>query len=194
MAEPVRRDAIYADLMAVPEHLVAEILFGALVTHPRPAPRHALAASRLGVEIGGPFDKGSGGPGGWIILDEPELHLGPHVVVPDMAGWRRERLPRLPDTAWFETAPDWVCEFLSPKTERHDRGAKQTIYALWGVPHMWLVNPVLRLLEAYELREAKWLRLDVFQDDALVAAPPFAEVPFELARLWPLDDQTSGQT
>jgi Uma2 family endonuclease len=129
MSEPVARRATYEDLLQVPEHLVAEIIHGQLVTHPRPAPRHARASSSLGDELVSPFDKGRGGPGGWWILDEPELHLGAHVLVPDLAGWRRERMRSLPDTAWFELAPDWVCEVLSPGTARLDRVEKLPIYA-----------------------------------------------------------------
>src|SRR5262249_45228313 len=156
MAEPAKRAATYADLLAVPEPLVAEILFGELVTHPRPAPRHALAAIRLGAILSGPFDLGIGGPGGWAFLPEPEVHLGEHVAVPDIAGWRLERFPELPDTAWIETAPDWVCEVLSPSTESNDRGDKRLIYADAAVPHVWHIDPILKMLEAYELKDGKW--------------------------------------
>src|SRR5437879_4292337 len=114
MSEVAERAATYEDLLAVPEHLVAEILFGRLVTHPRPAPRHAVAGSALGSVLGPPFQFGRDGPGGWVFMVEPELHLGSHVAVPDLAAWRRERLPDLPDTAWIDTAPDWICEVLSP--------------------------------------------------------------------------------
>lgn len=115
--QSAQRPATYQDLLELPAHLVAEIISGRLITHPRPAPKHARASSILGVEVGGPFDKGSsGGPGGWWILDEPEVHLGEHVLVPDLAGWRRERMPNLPHTDWFDLAPDWVCEILSPAT------------------------------------------------------------------------------
>lgn len=190
MAEPLKRPATYADLERVPEHLVAEIIEGALVTHPRPAPRHALAYSSLGHELMGPFQKGRGGPGGWWILDEPELHLGPHVLVPDLAGWRRERLPRLPETAWFELAPDWVCEIISPATARHDRISKSRIYAAFEVRHLWLVDPDARTLEAMALKDGQWLIAAVFADDEEVAAPPFAEVPFSLANLWEPDNDT----
>jgi len=116
MAEPASRDATYEGPAAVPPLLVAEILCGQLHTHPRPAPRHAVASSALGGALFDPFGRGTAGPGGWWILDEPEIHLDRHVVVPDIAGWRRERLPALPETAWFAIAPDWVCEVLSPAT------------------------------------------------------------------------------
>lgn len=187
MTRPAQRAATYEDLLAVPEHLVAEILFGKLVTHPRPAPPHAVAASALGNVLGPPFQFGRDGPGGWIFIDEPELHLGEHVAVPDLAAWRRERLPELPKTAWFETPPDWICEVLSPSTAAYDRDEKRLIYADAGVPHVWHLDPVLKMLEVFELREGKWLLLGVFRDNAAVAASPFAEITFSLGMLWPFD-------
>ncbi len=184
---PEKRVATYEDLLAVPEHLVAEILFGELVTHPRPAMPHGVAATALGHVLGPPFQSGSGGPGGWIFVDEPELHLGEHVAVPDLAGWRNDRMPALPETAWIEVAPDWVCEVLSPSTQRYDRGDKRTIYAEAGVGHLWHVDPILKMLEVFELRDGKWLLAGVFHDDAAVAAPPFGELTFALNMLWPLN-------
>jgi Uma2 family endonuclease len=115
------------------------------------------------------------------------------VAVPDLAAWRRERLPQLPDTAWIDVAPDWICEVLSPSTERYDRGDKRMIYADAGVDHVWHVDPVLRMLEVFELRDGKWLLLDVFRDDAEVAAPPFERAPFSLALLWPFDPPATEQ-
>ncbi|MEZ5775206.1 MAG: Uma2 family endonuclease [Hyphomicrobiaceae bacterium] len=176
--------ATYEDLRAVPPHLVAEILGGALTTHPRPGPRHVLAGSGLGVVLGGPFQLGAGGPGGWWILDEPELHLGEDVLVPDLAGWRRERLPRLPDTAWFEVAPDWVCEVISPATARHDRGLKRDIYGREGVRHLWHVDPAARLLEVFTIADPGWHLVRTFREDEEVAAPPFEAAPFRLGLLW----------
>src|SRR6185503_17557356 len=126
-AHPARQRATYEDVLAAPRNRVAEILFGVLHSHPRPAAPHARAASVLGVRLGGPFDLGEGGPGGWVILDEPEVHLGEHVLVPDLAGWRRERMPALPEAAYFELAPDWVCEVLSPGTQAIDRADKMPI-------------------------------------------------------------------
>lgn len=114
MSEAVTKRATYEDVLQAPPNLVAEIINGRLQTHPRPAPRHAVAASSLGGELVNPFQQGRGGPGGWWILGEPELHLGEHVLVPDLAGWRRERMPRIPETAWLELPPDCVCEILSP--------------------------------------------------------------------------------
>ena len=180
MAKPLQRPATYEDLFNVPENRVAEIIQGRLITHPRPAPRHARASSCLGDELVSPFDKGRGGPGGWWILDEPELHLGPDILVPDLAGWRRERLPKLPETAWFELAPDWICEVLSPGTERFDRASKLPCYAAAGVQHVWLVDPDLRTLEAYENHAGRWLLLQTLEEGDSVAVAPFDADLFRL--------------
>lgn len=184
MNEPARKLATYEDLFDLPENLVGEIINGRLITCPRPAPRHARTHSSLGVRIGGPFDLGDGGPGGWWILDEPELHIAGDILVPDLAGWRRERMPRLPDTAWFETVPDWVCEILSPSTARDDRAEKMPLYAQMGVKHAWLADPVLRTLEAYENQQGHWLLLQTLTDNARVAVAPFDAVEWELGVLW----------
>jgi Uma2 family endonuclease len=184
MGQPAHRLATYDDILDLPEHLVGEIIGEELITHPRPGPRHSRAASQLGGKLMGPFDEGSDGPGGWWILDEPEVHLGPHVLVPDIAGWRRERLPRLPDTAWFELAPDWVCEVLSPSTARVDRVQKLPVYAAAGVGHVWLVDPVLRTLEAFENQQGRWLLLGAFKNDDAVAVVPFEAVALDLGALW----------
>lgn len=188
MAGPAKRSATYDDLRAVPPHLVAEIVFGKLVTHPRPATPHVFSATSLAEELVGPFQKRrGGGPGGWVFGEEPELHLGPHVIVPDLAGWRLERMPHLPATAFIELAPDWVCELLSPSTLAHDRGDKRRIYGAYGVKHLWFVDPVVRLLEVFALLDAQWVLVDTFVDEATVCAPPFEAVTFPLAALWPLD-------
>jgi Uma2 family endonuclease len=130
---------------------------------------------------------GRGGPGGWIFMFEPELHLGPHVIVPDLAAWRRARMPAMPDTAFIETPPDWVCEVLSPSTEHLDRGPKRRIYATYGVPHLWHLDPIAKLLEVFELKDQHWVLFDSFYDQVDVVAPPFSVVPFSLAALWPFD-------
>lgn len=184
MGLPQSTPARYEDLFDLPENLVGEIINGRLVTHPRPAPKHARAYSSLGEEIMGPFDKGRNGPGGWWILDEPEIHLAGDILVPDLAGWRRERMPRLPETAWFELAPDWVCEILSPATARIDRKEKMPIYATWGVAHLWLVDPDLRTLEVYANRDGRWLLLATLSENDAVAQPPFDAITFGLAALW----------
>jgi Uma2 family endonuclease len=188
MAETSKRPANYADLEAVPPHLVAEILFGSLVTHPRPVPRHVAAGYNLGLELGGPFQRGRGGPGGWRFLPEPELHLGPHVVVPDLAGWNADRLPNdAADRAFIEIAPDWVCEVLSPSTERHDKGPKRRIYATYNVGHLWHVDPRDHSLEVFLRQDRNWLLTHTFFDDEQVSAPPFEVLTFSLGLLWPFD-------
>ncbi len=188
MVAPAHRPATYADLQAVPEHLVAEIIDGALETHPRPRPRHAVVAAELTAELVPPFGRGRGGPGGWIFMVEPELHLGTQVVVPDIAGRRRFRLPTEPETAFIETPPDWVCEILSPSTTRIDRGPKRRIYAEFGVGHLWLLDPTAGLLESFTLTEGTW-RLDgTVQRGETVALPPFDAVPFPLDDLFAFDD------
>lgn len=184
MASPVKRRATHQDLLRIPDHQVAEILDGDVHVSPRPASRHALASSRLGSELGPPFDRGRGGPGGWWILDEPELHFGEDVLVPDLAGWRRQRMPEFPDTAAFTLAPDWVCEVVSPGTERLDRARKMPVYAREAVSHVWLVNPTARTLEVYRLAEGRWLLLATYEGEARVRAEPFDAVELDLASLW----------
>lgn len=185
VADPAKKDATYADLEAVPEHLVAEIVDGELVTSPRPASRHALASSVLGGLLLNPFHRGKGGPGGWIILDEPELHARRNVIVPDLAGWRRERMPEVPDAAAFELPPDWVCEVLSPRTEQLDRKKKMPAYARIGVPFAWLINPTTELLEVFQrTQRGTWELLATHAGAELVEAPPFDAVPIELSALW----------
>lgn len=185
MGEPARPLAdVYEQFLAVPSHRLAEIIRGTLVTQPRPAPRHARAASVLGVRLGGPFDLGEGGPGGWLILDEPELHLADHVLVPDLAGWRRDRMPALPETAHFELAPDWVCEVLSPGTQAIDRAEKMPIYAEQRVAHAWLVDPIAKMLEVYRLEAGRWLQLGTWLGDAKLRAEPFEAVELALGAIW----------
>ena len=179
------RRATYQDVLDAPAHRVAEIVDGTLYTHPRPAPPHAVASSYLGDELVGPFGKGRGGPGGWWIIDEPELHLGEDILVPDLAGWRRERMAQLPDTAYFALAPDWVCEVLSASTRRLDLHGKRPVYAREAVRHLWLVDPTDRTLEAFELRDGEWVLIASAKDDDPVGVPPFDAVTFSLGDLWP---------
>jgi Uma2 family endonuclease len=184
MGNPARSRSVYEQFTEVPRHLVAEIVRGVLVTQPRPAARHARAASRLG-NVLGPFDLGGAeGPGGWIILIEPELHLGPDILVPDLAGWRRSRMPELPDVAAFDLAPDWVCEVVSPSTAALDRADKLPIYAKAGVSYAWLVDPLAQTLEAYKQEGGRWLLLATFKDSARVRVEPFDAMELELGVLW----------
>ena len=184
MALTDQKPATYADIEALPANMVGQILFGVFHAHPRPAPRHGLAANNLGAEITTPFGFGRGGPGGWVFFVEPELHLDDHVVVPDIAGWRRERMPTLPATAYFETAPDWVCEVLSPSTARIDRTDKLAIYAEFGVGHAWYVDPDAKTLEVFALDGDTYRIAATFKDNDRIAAVPFEVHEFALGVLW----------
>ncbi len=178
------KQATYQDIIDLPENIVGEIINGQLETHPRPAPKHAVASSSIGAELVAPFQKGRGGPGGWWILDEPECHLGSHVLVPDLAGWRKQRMPDLPETAWFDVVPDWVCEVLSPSSARVDRIVKMPLYAQLGVLHLWLIDPNLQTIEAFQLHDSHWLLIGAFANDQAVSIAPFAEHTFSLSDLW----------
>ena len=182
--KPAVGPATYDDLLALPGHVVGEIIAGELIVSPRPAPRHAVAASVLGGEIGPPYHSGRGGPGGWWILDEPELHFDDDVLVPDLAGWRRERMPVMPETAYFTLAPEWVCEVLSPSTARIDRHKKLAVYAREGVPHAWFLDPIQRTLEVLRLEQQRWVIASVYASDDDVCAEPFEATTLSLSRLW----------
>jgi Uma2 family endonuclease len=184
VADPALRRATYDDVLSAPPHKVAELIHGVLHTQPRPAGPHARAASVLGEELGPPFDRGRGGPGGWILLDEPELHLGEHVLVPDLAGWRRERMPVVKDVPFFTLAPDWICEVLSKSTSKVDRAEKLPIYAEHGVPHAWLVDPISRTLEVLRLENGRWSIVGTHADAARVRVEPFDAIELELGALW----------
>ena len=184
MGQSVITPASYEDLCKVPSNQVAEIIAGRLVTHPRPAPRHAVASSALTMKVGSAFHHGNNGPGGWWIIDEPELHLGDHILVPDLAGWRRETMAKLPETAYFETPPDWICEVLSPSTARYDRLEKRDIYAAFGVSFLWFIDPDERILEAFTLKNGVWSLLATKANNDEIAIAPFDEVPFMLGSLW----------
>ena len=187
MGKPARRPATYEDVLSEPPHQVAEIIEGELVLSPRPAGPHSVAATALGEELGPPFKRGRGGPGGWIILYEPELHLGANVLVPDLCGWRRETMSAVSNEPYFTIRPDWVCGVLSPLTERFDRGNKIALYARAGVSHAWLVNPLQHTLEVLRLSAEtpqQWLTVNVFRDEARIRAVPFDAIEFELGILW----------
>ena len=177
--------ATYQDVLDAPAHRVAEIVEGVLHTHPRPAMPHALASSVLGRRIGSPYHDKIGGPGGWWIIDEPELHLGDDILVPDLAGWRRERMPDYPEAAYVTLAPDWVCEVLSASTRRLDLHGKRPVYAREGVPHLWLLDPADRTLEAFELRDGQWVSIASAKDDDPIRIRPFDAITFRLGDLWP---------
>jgi len=181
---PKARAATYEDICRLPENVIGEIVDGDLVVSPRPAPRYAIATSYLGGELTGPYGRGRGGPGGWLILDEPELHLGEHVLVPDLAGWLRERMPTAPETAWFSLRPDWICEVLSPSTAILDRTRKQDIYREHEVPWQWFVDPSARTVEALRLAGKELVVAGTFGGDGEMRIPPFDAVAIDVGALW----------
>jgi Uma2 family endonuclease len=184
MTDVASRPATYEDLLRVPEHLVAEIIDGELYTSPRPASRHARATSILGGILIPPYDLGTKAPGGWWIIDEPELHLGREILVPDLAGWRRERMPQYPDAPFFDLAPDWLCEVVSPQTGRLDRVKKMPKYASNDVTYLWLVDPLQRTLEVFKLQDGFYFVMATHGGDEKVRAEPFAEIEIDLPSLW----------
>lgn len=180
----VKKSATYADLCAVPENFVAEILGGELYASPRPAFRHVRSASALHVLLGGPFQFGVNGPGGWLILAEPELHLGSDVLVPDLAGWRAERVGDWADAAYLTVAPDWLCEVLSPSTERIDRIKKLQIYAREGVRHVWLLDPLQESIEVLQLEGSRWSLTATHGGGDRIRSEPFGAIELDLGNLW----------
>ena len=186
MSAPVITNDLYRQLGALPENLVGEIINGRLHTHPRPAGPHAIAASALGMDIGPAYQRGRGGPGGWWIIDEPEVHfvVDTEVTVPDLAGWRRERLPEIPRGHRFTVPPDWICEVLSPGTARTDRIEKMPLYASFGVGFLWLLDPLARTLEVFALRDGRWSMVGAHQGTEPVRAVPFEEIEVDLEALW----------
>lgn len=188
MTMPVRKPATYQDILDLPEHLNGEIINGELVASPRPGPTHAWVSSALGSDVGSAFHRRPGnpqGPGGWWIIDEPELHLGPHVLIPDLAGWRREKMPARPSTAWIELVPDWTCEVVSPRSAGRDRVAKARIYLESGVPWYWVVDPGSGIVEVFKNAVEQWILIGMWSDDdAEARIPPFDAVPFDLTRWW----------
>jgi Uma2 family endonuclease len=179
-------DDLYQQLCQLPPEQTGEIIAGRLYVQPRPAGPHAVSASTLGGELNGPFQRGKGGPGGWWILDEPEVHFvrDVEVCVPDIAGWRRERLPKVPQSHRFEVVPDWICEVLSPSTAKIDRVEKMPLYARYGVAHLWLVHPLERTLEVFALRDGSWTVVGMFKDNDIVQIPPFEALALNLVDLW----------
>lgn len=184
MAETAKKEAVYDDLRDVPENMIGEIIAGELIVSPRPSPRHSHTVSVLDIRIGPPYRFGEGGPGGWIILFEPEIAFGEHFLVPDLAGWKKERLSSPPETNFIPIAPDWICEVLSPETFRRDRIKKMPIYAQYKVPFLWLVDPIARTLEVFRLESGRWSLISTHADNDKVQAEPFQDIEIDLAYLW----------
>jgi Uma2 family endonuclease len=182
---PRKKGASYADIEALPEHLVGEIINDTLIVSPRPRPAHALAHFNLGGDLRR-FGRGDD-PGGWLFFTEPELHVGGDVIVPDLAGWRVERMPTLPLEAYFTLAPDWVCEILSPSTAGHDRSEKLPIYARERVAHAWIIDVDLQTVEVFRLAGAHLALVQTVGVDGPypVRLEPFDAVELDPRRWWP---------
>ena len=180
-----RKMATYEDLRKIPESQIGELIDGELYTSPRPSAKHAVATTRLISTIEGPFSSGKGGgPGGWWILVEPELHLDRNVYVPDLAGWKKGRMPEIPDVDHFEMVPDWICEVLSPSNARLDRTKKVPKYAEVGVNYLWLIDPIATTLEVFRLEKKRWVLFQTFSQDDKIRAEPFEAMEFNLSTLW----------
>lgn len=177
--------ATYQDVLDAPPHMVAEVVAGILHTQPGPAKRHAWASSVMGVEIGAPFGRGKGGPGGWLIMDNPELHLAEDIIVPDIAGWRLETMSEDMEGAHLTQAPDWVCEVLSPPTRQFDLDEKRAEFARERVRHLRIPDPDTKSLEVFELHDGLRVLLATPVDDAPVSLPPFDAISFPPDALWP---------
>lgn len=184
MAEPAKKKATYEDLYHIPENMTGEIIGGELFVTPRPSRRHTSAASMLGGELIPPYRLGRGGPGGWVIIIEPEVGLGEDIVVPDLAGWKRERFPVEEPHNWISIAPDWVCEVLSPGTVRKDKIKKMPIYARHEVRYAWLVDPLEKTLETFHLESGKWIVAGLYAESDKVRAVPFEQIEIDLGDLW----------
>lgn len=170
--------------MELPDNVVGEIIAGELHVSPRPAPRHARAASKLGRIIDGPYDSGVNGPGGWIILDEPEIHKEEHIFVPDIAGWKKDRLTLKNEDVFISVEPDWACEILSPGTTKLDKVKKMPLYAEIGIKFFWLVDPAIKTLDVYVNDHANWKLLKTYSDHDKVRAVSFDAIEFDLSLLW----------
>jgi Uma2 family endonuclease len=184
MSDPAKKVATYEDLYSIPENTTGEIINGKLIVTPRPSPRHMNVVTALSEEIGPPYRRGRGGPGGWIFLIETEIRLGEDIVVPDFAGWRKERLPAELESNWIAVAPDWLCEVLSPGTFRHDKVKKMPLYARYGVGHIWLIDPGAMTMDAFRLESGRWSLLASFCENDQVRVEPFQEIEISLGDLW----------
>jgi Putative restriction endonuclease len=180
--------ATYEDLFDLPPHTTGQIVCGVLHVQPRPALAHVGAATGIGEALGFPFRRGRGGPGGWIILHEPELHLDSDILVPDLAGWRRAQVEEAAFVgAFVAVAPQWVCEVLSPSTARLDRGDKLEVYRREGVQHVWLVDPILQMLEILRLDGPTYRIAANFTGGVTaIRAEPFDAIELDLAAIWRL--------
>lgn len=185
MSEPAKKRASYQDLFNLPENMTGQIIDGELIVTPRPSRKHVFAATTLGSKVTTTYHFGEGGgPGGWIILIDPEIALGEDILVPDLAGWKEERFPEAEDHNWISVVPDWICEILSPHTAKTDKTEKMPIYARHGVSRLWLIDPLARTLDVYGLETDRWMVMGLYAEEDTVRAEPFQEVAISLAGLW----------
>jgi Uma2 family endonuclease len=175
-----------ADLDALPPGVVGEIIEGVLYTMTKPRMRHQRTMRMISGRVGEPFDNERGGPGGWWIVPEPGIEL-PNTpeITPDVAGWRRERMPEMPFDEPIRVVPDWVCEILSKTTRRHDLLVKLPYYAKIGVSHHWLVDLEARVLIAHRLEASEWRIIGTYSDETEARIAPFDAVPLNVADWWP---------
>lgn len=185
MPDIARKKATYDDLFSIPDNMTGEIIAGELIVTPRPSRKHGFCVTALGTAITGPYQFGQGGgPGGWVIIIEPEIGLGENIVVPDLAGWKRARFPFQEESNWITVVPNWIGEILSPSTLRNDKVKKMPLYAQYGVEHIWLVDPSAMTLDAFRLESGRWLLLGSYADHDQVRVEPFPELPISLDKLW----------
>ncbi|MDR3569792.1 MAG: Uma2 family endonuclease [Syntrophobacteraceae bacterium] len=181
---PAKELATYKDLYSIPEDTIGEIIGGELIATPRPAPRHSHVVTILSEELGPPYRRGRSGPGGWIFLYETEIRLGEDTVVPDLAGWRKERFPPQFEHNWIPVSPDWLCEVLSPGSFRSDKVKKMPLYARHGVGYIWLIDPVAMAMDAFRLESGRWSLLGSFTENDKVRVEPFQEIEIDLGDFW----------
>jgi Uma2 family endonuclease len=185
LAAKLLRPATFADLHKIPPTWRGEVIDGTLYAFPRPYPLHANIKGLLTAELNNAFDRGRSGPGGWRILGEPGIqHPRAPEYSPDLAGWRRERLPQLPRNKTITVVPDWVCEILSPTTGSYDQTVKRRFYAEIGVAYLWYIAPDYRSLTVSKVENGKWLELGVHGRDEKVHAEPFEAIEINLAEWW----------
>ena len=185
MAELAKNKAAHEDLYSVPENMTGEIIDGELIVTPRPSRKHGFCATALGTAVTAPYQFGQGGgPGGWVFIIEPEVGLGEDILVPHLAGWKRERFPFEEEGDWISVAPDWVCEILSPSTFRKDKVKKMPLYARHGVEHIWLIDPLAMTMDAFRLESGGWVLLGSYAENDKVRAEPFLEIEINLGDLW----------
>jgi Uma2 family endonuclease len=175
------------DLEALPENVSGEIIDGTLYVHPWHSPWHSHVAVGLLVGLQGAFKRGHGAPGEWWILRAPGVRAGGSPeFVPDLAGWRRERFPRLPAER-FTDAPDWACELLSSSTRAFDQRIKRPFYARIGIRHLWFVDLEAQTLTVSELVEGRWVELGVYGEDDVARVAPFEAIELKLGDIWRFD-------